>query len=56
MRSIAVRSNANWATARRPGLEAGVRDTFAWYVGNAAWWQRVMDGSYRNWIEKNYAG
>ena len=36
-------------------LEAGIRDTFAWYVANTDWWQRVMDGSYREWIGKNYS-
>jgi len=36
-------------------LEAGLRDTFAWYLANQSWWQAVMDGSYRNWIETNYS-
>ena len=36
-------------------LEAGLRDTFAWYLANPGWWQAVMDGSYRNWIETNYS-
>ena len=36
-------------------LEAGLRDTFMWYLANPAWWQAVMDGSYRNWIQTNYS-
>ena len=36
-------------------LETGLRDTFDWYLRNPAWWQAVMDGSYRQWIAKNYA-
>jgi len=36
------------------GLEAGLRATFEWYLANPSWWQGVMDGSYRNWIEANY--
>jgi dTDP-glucose 4,6-dehydratase len=36
-------------------LEAGLRDTFSWYVAHAPWWQAVMDGSYRNWIQTNYS-
>jgi dTDP-glucose 4,6-dehydratase len=36
-------------------LEAGLRETFAWYLANPGWWQAVMDGSYRNWIETNYS-
>ena len=36
-------------------LEAGLRATFDWYLDHAAWWQAVMDGSYRSWIQKNYS-
>jgi dTDP-glucose 4,6-dehydratase len=36
-------------------LEAGLRETFAWYLANPEWWQAVMDGSYRNWIQTNYS-
>jgi dTDP-glucose 4,6-dehydratase len=35
-------------------LEAGIRDTFRWYVDNPAWWQAVLDGSYREWLAVNY--
>jgi dTDP-glucose 4,6-dehydratase len=34
------------------GLSATVR----WYLTNEGWWRGVMDGSYRGWIERNYAG
>lgn len=37
-------------------LAAGIRETFAWYVANRGWWQRVMDGSYRSWLATNYSG
>lgn len=36
-------------------LSDGLRDVFAWYVSNAHWWRAVMDGSYRSWLETNYA-
>jgi dTDP-glucose 4,6-dehydratase len=36
-------------------LEAGLADTFDWYVVNPTWWRAVMDGSYRDWIEINYS-
>jgi dTDP-glucose 4,6-dehydratase len=36
-------------------LEAGLRDTFDWYLANAPWWRAVMDGSYRTWIQTHYA-
>jgi dTDP-glucose 4,6-dehydratase len=37
-------------------LDAGLRQTFEWYLRNEAWWRGVMDGSYRNWLSVNYAG
>jgi len=36
-------------------LESGVRKTVRWYLEHEAWWRGVMDGSYRAWIERNYA-
>jgi dTDP-glucose 4,6-dehydratase len=41
--------------ARVP-LDRGLRETFAWYVRNDRWWRAVMDGSYRQWIERHYFG
>jgi len=37
-------------------LEEGLKKTFAWYLGNEAWWRAVMDGSYRDWVSTQYAG
>ena len=28
-------------------FETGLRKTVAWYLANAAWWQRVLSGDYR---------
>lgn len=36
-------------------IDAGLRDTFQWYLDNEAWWRGVMDGSYREWVEKHYS-
>jgi dTDP-glucose 4,6-dehydratase len=36
-------------------FEEGMRKTLAWYLGNETWWRGILDGSYREWIEKNYA-
>jgi len=36
-------------------FEDGLRRTVQWYLDNAGWIARVRDGSYRQWIEKNYA-
>jgi dTDP-glucose 4,6-dehydratase len=38
----------------RVTLEEGLRSTFRWYLNNAAWWQSVMSGSYRNWLQNQY--
>ncbi len=35
-------------------FETGIEKTIAWYLENEQWWRSVMDGSYKNWIEKNY--
>jgi dTDP-glucose 4,6-dehydratase len=35
-------------------LEDGIHDTFDWYLKNARWWQRVMDGTYRAWLATQY--
>ena len=36
-------------------FESGFAKTIDWYLANESWWRGVMDGSYRNWIESNYA-
>lgn len=38
----------------RVTLEQGLRETFSWYLENAWWWRTVMDGSYRQWIQRHY--
>jgi len=35
-------------------FETGIRKTIQWYLDNESWWRGVMDGSYKDWIEKNY--
>ena len=29
-------------------LQAGLRDTFQWYLDNEVWWRNVLDGRYRD--------
>ena len=36
-------------------FETGIRKTLDWYLDNESWWRAVMDGSYRQWVELNYA-
>jgi dTDP-glucose 4,6-dehydratase len=33
----------------------GLRKTVAWYLGNRAWCENITSGSYRHWMERNYA-
>jgi dTDP-glucose 4,6-dehydratase len=48
-----ARAELGYAPAR--DFTQGFAATLAWYLANEAWWRGVMDGSYRNWVETNYA-
>lgn len=39
----------------RESLASGLKKTVAWYLANEAWWQAILAGTYRDWIDKNYA-
>jgi dTDP-glucose 4,6-dehydratase len=41
--------------APRETFESGIRRTLDWYLANEPWWRAVMDGSYRAWVDTNYA-
>ena len=36
-------------------FETGIRKTVQWYLDNHGWVSNVQSGSYRQWVEKNYA-
>ncbi|MCP4300312.1 MAG: dTDP-glucose 4,6-dehydratase, partial [Gammaproteobacteria bacterium] len=36
-------------------FESGFGLTLDWMLNNEAWWRAVMDGSYRDWINRNYS-
>jgi dTDP-glucose 4,6-dehydratase len=36
-------------------FETGIRKTVQWYLNNDQWVRNVQSGTYRDWIEKNYA-
>ncbi len=40
-----IRRELDWAPTET--FETGLRKTVRWYLDNPAWWQRVLDGSYR---------
>lgn len=35
-------------------FETGIAKTVAWYLNHETWWRAVMDGSYRDWLDKQY--
>jgi dTDP-glucose 4,6-dehydratase len=48
-----ARSELGYAPAH--SFEQGFAATLAWYLTNESWWRGVLDGSYRGWVETNYA-
>jgi len=34
---------------------SGLQKTLDWMFANEPWWRSVMDGSYRDWIDRNYS-
>lgn len=39
----------------KESFETGIRKTLDWYLSNQAWWESVMDGSYQEWVSKQYS-
>ena len=37
-------------------FESGIRKTVQWYLDNPDWVAHVQSGSYRDWVQKQYAG
>jgi dTDP-glucose 4,6-dehydratase len=35
-------------------FDTGLGKTIRWYIANEQWWRRVMDGSYREWVDLHY--
>lgn len=36
-------------------FDTGLLKTIKWFIANEAWWRAVMNGSYREWVELQYA-
>ena len=49
-----IESELGWKPAET--FETGIRKTVRWYLDNQEWVSNVQSGSYRQWVEKNYAG
>jgi dTDP-glucose 4,6-dehydratase len=51
----AAKSRSELGYTPLESFETGIRKTIDWYLANEAWWRGVMNGSYRDWLEKQYA-
>jgi dTDP-glucose 4,6-dehydratase len=48
-----ARAELGYAPSR--SFEQGFAETLRWYLANEPWWRSIKDGSYRDWVETNYA-
>lgn len=50
----ATRATKELGYAPTEDFASGLKRTLQWMLDNESWWASVMDGSYREWITKNY--
>ncbi|WP_025847893.1 dTDP-glucose 4,6-dehydratase [Paenibacillus ehimensis] len=36
-------------------FETGIKETIQWYLQNQAWWERIINGQYQEYYEKQYS-
>jgi dTDP-glucose 4,6-dehydratase len=48
-----IRSQLGWSP--KHDYDRGLAETVAWYGQNRAWWQDVLQGTYRDWYQLQYA-
>jgi dTDP-glucose 4,6-dehydratase len=48
-----IRTELGYASAE--DFDQRFATTLQWYLDNEPWWRAIMDGSYRSWIDTNYA-
>ncbi|MBP6985348.1 MAG: dTDP-glucose 4,6-dehydratase [Alphaproteobacteria bacterium] len=48
-----IESELGWVPSET--FETGIRKTVQWYLDSSAWVNSVTSGSYKDWIEKQYA-
>jgi dTDP-glucose 4,6-dehydratase len=49
-----IHSKLGWKPAET--FETGIRKTVRWYLDHDDWVNRVVNGSYRKWVDTNYRG
>jgi dTDP-glucose 4,6-dehydratase len=50
----AGKSERELGYAPRETFATSIRRTIDWYLENEPWWRAVVDGSYREWIKRQY--
>ncbi|MEW5951760.1 MAG: dTDP-glucose 4,6-dehydratase [Elusimicrobia bacterium] len=48
-----IKKELGWKQAY--DFDKAIRETIKWYISNESWVKSVKDGSYRNWLNKNYS-
>lgn len=48
-----VTGELQWTPSETFG--SGLHKTIKWYLANSAWTERVLSGSYRQWVDQNYS-
>ncbi|HJY05116.1 MAG TPA: dTDP-glucose 4,6-dehydratase, partial [Bryobacteraceae bacterium] len=49
-----IERELDWRPAET--FDTGIRKTVRWYLVHQEWIRQVQDGSYRQWIDRNYGG
>ena len=48
-----IKRELGWQ-ATRSAFPQALHDTAQWYIDNPSWWQRIKDGSYRDYYQRQY--
>ena len=47
-----IKTKLGWE--RKMTFEEGLQETVKWYLKNSEWVNNILNGSYKDWISKNY--
>ena len=47
-----IHNELGWLPATK--FEEGIKRTIKWYLDNTQWWEKIINGEYRNYYEKMY--
>lgn len=53
MNTSKIERELKWSPAET--FESGLAKTVRWYLDNTLWVERVVSGSYHDWVQKNYS-